>query len=110
MIELSVVINTDKLDAVIANLSELDNFIVDAATGEIMQGAIQGVPVLTGLLQSTIEREVRGGEGVVFTGSGYGLFVEMGTVKMAAQPYLRPAFEAVDWFRIVKMAVRFVGL
>lgn len=52
------------------------------------------VPVQTGKLKSSIqvdEKRIAQGQAVVFTASGYGAYVELGTFKDAAQPYLVPA-------------------
>ena len=54
------------------------------------------VPVDTGALQSTIRVETVGEEvQLVAGGDGfdYSLYVEFGTVKMAAQPSMRPAID-----------------
>ncbi len=37
----------------------------------------------------------RGGERTIFTQSGYGAYLELGTNKMAARPFIRTALEAV---------------
>lgn len=36
----------------------------------------------------------------------YALYVELGTTKMAAQPYLVPALESTPWEKIIKLALR----
>lgn len=53
-------------------------------------------PVETGFLRSSIHVESvsTGKEANIVVGADYGLFVEYGTYKMAAQPYLNPALEA----------------
>lgn len=53
-------------------------------------------PVDTGALRSSIESvSVEAGKSAeVQVGVEYGAYVEYGTYKMAAQPYLSPAFEA----------------
>lgn len=58
--------------------------------------AVSGVPVQTGLLQASIQKLVkRSGYGVfvgqILTRSPYTAFVEFGTSKMRARPFLRPA-------------------
>ena len=47
----------------------------------------------TGHNAASIQYSVVGLNGEVFTQSGYGGWLEVGTSKMAAQPYFRPAFE-----------------
>jgi HK97 gp10 family phage protein len=54
-----------------------------------------GVPVRTGALQISIQKSVESKlnsiVGKVFTQSPYGSYVEFGTSKMAARPFMRPA-------------------
>ena len=45
-------------------------------------------------IQSRIRKIKAGVKATVFTTSGYGGYLENGTVKTAAQPYIWPAFEA----------------
>ena len=47
----------------------------------------------TGVLRSSITSEVSGLEGKVGTNKDYAPFVEFGTSKMGAQPFLFPALE-----------------
>ena len=52
------------------------------------------VPVDKGFLKNSIRAEKKGKfTWEVATNIGYGLFVEFGTYKQKAQPFLRPAFE-----------------
>ena len=59
----------------------------------VVQGAAKGYsPVDTGALRDSITYEmVSDNEGKVGPSIEYDIYVEMGTRKMAAQPYLRPA-------------------
>lgn len=50
-------------------------------------------PVDTGGLRKSITSEVSGTTGVVGTNKEYAMYVEFGTYKMAAQPYLVPALK-----------------
>ena len=64
-------------------------------------------PVDTGRLRASITHEVReiaNGviQGKVGSSTSYSKFVELGTSKMPAQPYLRPALEK-NWPEIVRM-------
>lgn len=65
-------------------------------TGEQMKNyAYERCPVDTGYLRSTIFFTMTEQLNYEFGASAeYALFVEMGTWKMAAQPFIRPAFEA----------------
>jgi hypothetical protein len=78
-----------------------DNVVKDGGQ-KVKEGAQMYVPVLTGELHDSIEFEFRGnGEGWVHAWAGHAGFVEVGTRKMAAQPYLVPAVEDVDWIALV---------
>ena len=72
---------------------------ITAASRKVERGARAMSPVLTGKNQASIKREVKEERGKigasVFTTSGYGAFVEMGTKdkKRPARPYMRPALE-----------------
>ena len=52
-------------------------------------------PVDTGHNRDSIDFTAKGLHAEVFTESGYGGFLEVGTSRMAARPYFRPAFDAV---------------
>ena len=68
---------------------------------DIANDAIQGSPVLTGNNRRSIKFEVgpggevakREGEGAIYSTSGYGGYLETGTVNMPAQPYFKPALD-----------------
>jgi HK97 gp10 family phage protein len=71
------------------------------SVGERVKAAAAAMaPVQTGALKSSIYYELDetgGGDLMVQIGTNirYGGFVEFGTHKMAAQPYLRPALDEV---------------
>lgn len=44
-------------------------------------------------IDSHVRHSKKGVSATVFTGSGYGGFLELGTAKMTARPYIYPAFE-----------------
>ena len=68
---------------------------------DIAKDAIQGSPVDTGHNRRSIKFEVgpggevakKEGEGAIYSTSGYGGFLETGTVKMGARPYFKPALD-----------------
>jgi HK97 gp10 family phage protein len=68
-----------------------DTFEIDIKTD-----AKANSPVKTGLNRQTIDTEVgevqQGIAAEIFTQSGYGGFLELGTVKLKARPYIYPAF------------------
>lgn len=51
------------------------------------------VPVRTGALRDSIDYRVENGGFILYTDKEYGIYVELGTSKMRAQPYMRPALE-----------------
>ncbi len=68
---------------------------------DIANDAIKGSPIITGNNKRSIRFEVgpggqvarREGEGAIYSTSGYGGFLETGTVKMPARPYFKPALD-----------------
>lgn len=74
--------------------------LVDSVS-DIAQDTIEGSPFLTGHNRRSIRFEVGPGkpiaqkelEGAIYSTSGYGGFLETGTVKMASRPYFKPALD-----------------
>lgn len=84
--------------AVLAQLSGATERAAEA-TGEAAEGYARGiVPVDTGELQRSIGHEVQHSAGAVtvtlFAGAEHAGYVELGTARMPARPYLRPAMDA----------------
>ncbi len=79
-----------------ASQKSLGNVVV-----AIANDAIKGSPWLTGNNARNIKFEVGPGgevakkelEGAVYSTSGYGGYLDTGTVNMAAQPYFKPALD-----------------
>lgn len=67
------------------------------ATLDIERDAKTLAPVDTGNLRSSISHEISGGgdviESVIGPTAYYGIFVELGTARMAPQPFMSPAFD-----------------
>lgn len=59
----------------------------------IANDSIAGSPVLTGNNRRSIKFEAKGLTGTIFSTSGYGGFLETGTVKLPARPYFKPALD-----------------
>lgn len=72
---------------------------LEKAAHDIQAGAQARAPVDTGFLRSSISTDITGSTGQVRAEVGptanYGGFVENGTSSQRAQPYLRPATDAV---------------
>lgn len=59
-----------------------------------VDGAKDRSPFLTGNNHDSIKFRMESDrEAIVFTESGYGGYLELGTVKMAARPYIKPAYQ-----------------
>jgi hypothetical protein len=76
----------------VAMQNQVYRFLVSWAA-DVKASAMRNAPVATGHLRSTIYAEVR--DWVVELGADatYSLFVELGTRRMAARPYLFPAIQ-----------------
>lgn len=81
-----------------------------AAVAHLVEAdAKSAAPVDTGALKNSIQtRRVRSLEHEVAVGVEYGAYVEFGTVRMGARPYLTPAVERqrAAFERIVGEAIR----
>lgn len=62
----------------------------------ILTDAIDNCPVDTGFLRSTAFMQVTGDDVEIGFNAEYASYVEFGTYKMAAQPFLRPAFDNAE--------------
>ena len=67
--------------------------LVKQSSQATAQRARANAPVKTGRLQRSITSTARGLEGGVLIGAEYWRFVEYGTVRMTARPFVRPAAE-----------------
>lgn len=73
-------------------LSEL----VRTSALRVEAGAKLRAPVDTGFLRRSIQTQMEGDlSAVVFVAAEYGIYVELGTTRMRARPYLLPALEEV---------------
>ena len=89
-VDMKVNLKTKEVKNKVKKASEkgLKDVIVDIA-----RDVIKGSPVLTGNNRRSIVYEAKELEGSVYSTSGYGGYLETGTVNMPAQPYFRPALD-----------------
>lgn len=87
---------SNRLPHVAASVQTLVANEVKRATFSIEADAKAKVPVRTGTLRRSIVSRFEGGgmRGIVGPSVKYGLWVEVGTRRMAARPFMRPAAEA----------------
>jgi HK97 gp10 family phage protein len=92
----SVTVKFDLLPAIAAQLEHKAAEAIGKAALDIEARAKQLAPVDTGNLRNSITAEQQGTLAwIVAVGAVYGIYQEYGTHKMAASPYLTPAFMAV---------------
>lgn len=95
------------MPAIIAGLSRLKEQLnevglqftvedLEAGAVIILSEAQSNCPVDTGFLQSTGFMQVTGNDVEIGFGAEYASYVEFGTYKMAAQPFLRPALDNAE--------------
>ncbi|KKN40051.1 hypothetical protein LCGC14_0737140 [marine sediment metagenome] len=83
-----ITIHDDMLTAAIKDRAEK---VLTAAASHVKSQARLTVPVDTGDLLNSIDTKQEGLEAKIGSDLHYAAYVEAGTSKMAAQPYLRPA-------------------
>lgn len=90
------VIQSNILPAIIASLGPRADAFCAKAAHDIEAIAKANAPVDTGTLRNSIKAvKIATAVWRVIVGVEYGLYVEWGTVHMAAQPYLQPAVNTV---------------
>mgnify|MGYP005813244235 CR=1 FL=1 len=112
MIDLSVSITHDRFPEIIAKLPDAAMAVVTKVAFDVEQKAKEVCPVDTGALRNSISlfsgqfESISGSTGFLSGFSepayievgptmDYSIYVEYGTYKMAAQPYMRPAADLV---------------
>jgi HK97 gp10 family phage protein len=91
-------VELDTFTPALQQMAENLPYEIEEALEELLQVAEQFakeiVPVDTGFLRDSIKHETHGPwEGELRADAYYSIFVEEGTSKMEAQPFLRPAME-----------------
>jgi HK97 gp10 family phage protein len=71
--------------------------LVRATAFRLQQSAQLRAPVDTGFLRNSIATVFESDlSAIIFVGASYGVYVERGTVKMRARPFLAPAVDEVN--------------
>lgn len=83
----------DEVTAARKSLEARARKVISKASSDITRDAQRAAPVDTGNLRSSISREVRGLQAEIGPTASYGIWVELGTSRMAPQPYLFPALD-----------------
>lgn len=93
----TVSVTFDRFPEIAAAMPERTRAVVRKAAFDIEGQAKNRAPVDTGALKSSIstEFEDNGLTGIIAPHVEYATFVEFGTRRMSAQPYMTPAAEAV---------------
>lgn len=90
----TITVISNRFAEIAARLPKATGEIVKKTLLDIETQAKLRVPVDTGALRNSIQTEMETDtSGVVFTNQEYAAYVEYGTSKMAAQPYMTPAAE-----------------
>jgi HK97 gp10 family phage protein len=86
-----------KLPQVVGKLKAAENRLLHSIGKAVEGQATDLAPVKTGNLANSIAYRVNPAEASVSIGTPveYGIYQELGTRKMSAQPYLEPAFKAM---------------
>ncbi len=95
---MSVTVKTKNLfPTALATVDASRDRAVGKATTAMRGSSQREVPVDTGTLRASAETEIVRGAGTtsgeVSYNTGYAIYVEMGTSKMPAQPYLIPGYQ-----------------
>ena len=109
MTNLSIEVDTTQLKSLIRRVPEIDSIINDLAAEQALEEADRRAPVDTGYLQEHIIVEKRGRFWSLVSQAAYSIWVEFGTSKMAAQPFLIPALNSIKWSAVIRQALRKVG-
>jgi HK97 gp10 family phage protein len=108
--EVKVTVTKSVLEGWLARLPGVEPIISLLGSQAVEEMAKGYVPYVSGFLHDSIRRDVQGSLWSVKAHASYAGFVEFGTSKMAARPFLNPAMEAVDWDGIVRQAFRSMGI
>ena len=97
MADVTVTIQFNKFAQIAEALPAKTKTVVKKASFDVEGQAKNRVPVDTGALKNSISTEFHDGglTGIIAPHTEYALFVELGTQRQSAQPYMFPAADAV---------------
>jgi HK97 gp10 family phage protein len=96
IMSIRVRLDTRKLDGIAAGLEKNKDKALKTLAAEVKKEAKARAPVKSGALRDSIHyKKIESGLYSVQDEVEYGQFVELGTHKMAAQPFMAPAVEQV---------------
>lgn len=110
-ITIDIKLDTTRLDAIIEAAPGVENVVVERGAQTVKRIARGIVAVDTGATRASIDYViVADGFALVWALTAWALYLEMGTSKMAARPYLTPSLNAIPWVSLLREAFREVGL
>ncbi len=109
-IVIRVKVDNSMLEQIAARAPGIDGVIGTMASSHVEQTAISLAAVDTGYMKSQIRRVGQNTTWFVEANASYSGFVEYGTRKMRAQPFMRPALASIDWDAILSEALSWLGL
>ena len=91
-VKIRAVIKDDKTRQAFNAIRKLSAESLQDFCERVVELAKEAAPIDTGNLRDNIDwDEVKSGLFIIFTKTGYGAYQELGTVHMAAQPFIAPA-------------------
>lgn len=97
-ISVSIQVKDNRIPQLIAAYPDMVSEVIRKATFDIEREAKGICPVDTGTLRNSINSEVQDYTGVVSTNLDYAGYVEFGTYKKEARPYMMVAAQLVEPF------------
>lgn len=105
------VVDTRRLEQIVDKMPEAAAMMAEAKAEVIRSRAEANAPRRTGALAGSIKKIAAGAlRWIVVALVSYAAFVEWGTSRMAAQPYMRPALEASEDNDVIDKFMRALGL
>ena len=95
-ISISVNSNTGDISSLVQKITDRLPQAIMAGAEAVADTARGMCPVDTGTLKGSIDVSGNGNSAEVFAEADYAVYVEFGTYKMAAQPFLAPALTSTD--------------